>query len=55
MKILFLYVCIGKYVVFWKDFFLSVEKYVLTDCEKHYFVFTDSKKFGMARKHIVSI
>ena len=43
MKILFLYVCIGKYVVFWKDFFLSVEKYVLTDCEKHYFVFTDSK------------
>lgn len=43
MKILILYVCTGRYVVFWKDFYISVEKYMLADCEKHYFVFTDSK------------
>lgn len=43
MKIGILYICTWKYDIFWKDFYLSCEKYFLTDHEKHYFVFTDSK------------
>lgn len=43
-KVGILYICTGKYDIFWKDFYLSCEKYFLDDCEKHYYVFTDSKK-----------
>jgi len=43
MKIGILYICTGKYDIFWKDFYLSSEKYLLKNHEKHYFVFTDSK------------
>ncbi len=42
MKIAILYICNGRYDVFWKDFYLSSEKYFINDAEKHYFVFTDS-------------
>lgn len=38
-----LYVCTGKYDVFWDGFFESCEKY-LTGIEKKYFVFTDSER-----------
>lgn len=39
-----MYICTGKYDVFWKDFYLSAEKYLLNEpgYEKHYFVFTDA-------------
>lgn len=37
-----LYICTGKYNIFWKDFYLSMEKNFIKDEEKHYFVFTDS-------------
>lgn len=45
-KTAILYVCTGKYEIFWKDFYLSAEKYFLNDTEneKHYFVFTDNEK-----------
>ncbi len=51
-KIGILYICTGKYDIFWKDFYLSCEKYLLNDIdengnkkfEKHYFVWTDSKE-----------
>lgn len=43
-KIGILYICTGPYIVFWKEFFLSFEKYFLPSIEKHYFVFTDSNK-----------
>jgi len=39
-----LYICTGAYDVFWKDFYDSVETKFLPSIEKHYFVFTDSKK-----------
>lgn|SRR5574344_782377 len=39
-----LYICTGKYYIFWKDFFDSCERYFLCGIEKHYFVFTDSKE-----------
>lgn len=42
MKVAILYICTGKYEIFWKDFYLSCETYFLPDSEKHYFVFTDS-------------
>lgn len=42
MKIGILYICTGKYSIFWDSFYKSAEKYFLTDQQKHYFVFTDS-------------
>lgn len=36
-----LYICTGKYHLFWQDFFLSFEKYFLPNTEKRYYVFTD--------------
>lgn len=42
MRIGILYICTGKYDIFWKDFYKSCERYFLTGYEKHYFVFTDS-------------
>ena len=43
-KIAILYVCTGKYEIFWKDFFCSYEKYFLSETEKHYYVFTDADR-----------
>lgn len=43
-KVAILYICTGKYVVFWKDFFDSYEKFFLPHSEKHYYVFTDADK-----------
>ncbi|HOL87536.1 MAG TPA: family 6 glucosyltransferase [Defluviitoga tunisiensis] len=39
-----LYIATGKYIIFWKDFFESSEKYLLNaeGFEKHYFIFTDA-------------
>ncbi|RZL52554.1 MAG: glycosyl transferase family 6, partial [Pedobacter sp.] len=39
-----LYICTGKYIMFWKDFYLSCEKNFLLSHEKRYFVFTDSEE-----------
>jgi hypothetical protein len=36
-----LYICTGEYVLFWENFYVSAEKHLLLDYEKHYFVFTD--------------
>jgi len=40
-----LYICTGEYIVFWKNFFESAEKFLLPAYEKHYFVFTDAEMF----------
>lgn len=42
MKIGVLYICTGKYSIFWNSFYQSAEEFFLTDHEKHYFVFTDN-------------
>lgn len=44
MRIAILYICTGKYDVFWDEFYASSEKYFYPEIEKHYFVFTDSKR-----------
>ena len=40
-KTAILYICTGKYHLFWEDYFKSCEKYFLKDHEVHYYVFTD--------------
>ncbi|MCL3853724.1 alpha-1,2-fucosyltransferase [Parabacteroides sp. GYB001] len=37
------YLVIGKYDIFWEEFYCSCEQYLFPDAEKHYFVFTDSE------------
>ena len=44
LKIAILYICTGKYDVFWKEFYRSCEQYFLPNSNKNYFVFTDSKE-----------
>lgn len=41
-KIAILYICTGKYVVFWKQFYRSMEKRFLQQSIVEYFVFTDA-------------
>ena len=41
-KIGMLYICTGKYTVFWPGFYRSFEEKFLPGCEKEYFVFTDA-------------
>ena len=41
MDIAILYICTGKYSIFWKDFFASCEEYFFPGVNKEYFVFTD--------------
>lgn len=41
MTVGLLFICTDKYSLFWKDFYLSAEKYLFPGVEKKYFVFTD--------------
>ena len=47
MRIGILYICTGKYDIFWKDFYLSAERYFMQDQSFiiEYYVFTDSPKY----------
>lgn len=56
-KIAILYVCTGEYVIFWKDFFTSCEKYFIPEMRKEYYVFTDSDaiEFENENTHIHKI
>lgn len=48
-----LYICTGKYNLFWKDFFLSAEKFFLPTHEKRYFIFTDAPEIYGENNHNV--
>ena len=39
-----LYIATGRYTIFWEYFYQSAEKYLLSDCNKHYVLFTDSSE-----------
>lgn len=41
-KVAILYICTGKYIVFWEDFFRSFEQNFLKRSHVEYFVFTDA-------------
>lgn len=43
MKVAILYVCTGKYIRFWEDFYSSAEQHFFPGVQKHYFVFTDQE------------
>ena len=51
MKIAIVYVCTGKYSIFWRDFYLSCEKNFITEAEKDYFVFTDSQEIDFEKNN----
>ena len=51
MKIGILYICTGKYSIFWRDFYLSMEKNFINNSEKHYFVFTDSPEIYFEKEN----
>lgn len=51
-KVGILYICTGKYSVFWKEFYRSTEELFLPDAEKFYFVWTDAEEiFAEAEKN----
>lgn len=51
MKIGILYICTGKYSIFWKDFYLTCEKNFINEAEKHYFVFTDAENIDFEKEN----
>lgn len=51
MKIGILYICTGKYKIFWKDFYLTMEKNFIDEAERHYFVFTDSNEIDFEKEN----
>ncbi len=46
MKVAILYICTGKYSIFWKKFYESCEQFFLPEAEKKYFVFSDTLDQG---------
>lgn len=55
MKIAVLYICTGRYTIFFEDFFESSEKYFLPNHQKDYYVFTDGSisNSNNSRVHII--
>lgn len=49
------YICTGKYDVFWKDFYLSFEEKFIPSKTKDYYVFTDSTSLYAADKENVHV
>ena len=43
-KVAILYIALGRYICFWKDFYESCEEKLL-NCEKRYFIWTDNESF----------
>ena len=43
-KVGILYVCIGRYSIFWEEFYQTSSHYLFPNSDKHYFVFTDDDK-----------
>jgi len=54
MTVAILYICTGRYSVFWDNFYKSTEKYFLSNHKKEYFVFTDQEISPINNKvHII--
>lgn len=41
MNVAILYICTGKYTIFWKGFYASASKFLFPGIEKRFFVFSD--------------
>ena len=46
MKIAILYICTGRYEIFWDNFYKSSETFFLNDANKEYFIFSDSLRLS---------
>ncbi|MDO4284076.1 MAG: hypothetical protein Q4C60_01960 [Eubacteriales bacterium] len=44
MKFAIIYICTGRYSIFWDHFYQTAEQYFLPDAQKEYYVFTEDKK-----------
>ena len=55
MKVGVLYICTGNYKIFWKDFYLSSEKFFIPEVDKQYFVFTDDKDLDFIENKNIEI
>lgn len=53
-KVAILYIALGRYICFWKDFYESCEEKLL-NCKKHYFVWTDNKTFDHSKDKNVTV
>ena len=53
MRIAILYICTGKYDVFWRGFYESFENKFIIEANKEYFVFTDAKHINYEEKDSV--
>src|SRR4051812_47713845 len=55
-KIGVLYICTGKYHIFWDRFYPTADKYFCKNSEVHYFVFTDHpvNTYGNSHVHHIS-
>lgn len=51
-KVAVLYICTGRYAIFWDTFFYSCEQFFLPGHERHYFVFTDGKIAHAANERV---
>jgi len=49
-----LYIALGRYICFWKEFFESCETNLL-NCKKHYFIWTDNTDFEYSNSKNVTI
>ena len=55
MKIAILYICTGKYDVFWNQFYKSCEKHFLPRHTKNYFVFSDTLDANSLKENVTLI
>ena len=55
MKIGLLYICTGKYEMFWETFYESCERFFYPGIEKVYYVFTDSERIIKCKKKNVTV
>lgn len=53
-QVAILYIALGRYICFWKDFYTSCEEKLL-NCDKHYFVWTDNKEFDFSNAENVTV
>lgn len=54
-RIAILYICTGKYHVFWDKFYASAQKKLFPHAEKHFFVFSDAPRELLARDDMTYI
>jgi hypothetical protein len=52
MKVAIISINIGDYSVFWRDFYVSSKQNFMVDCDKEYFVFSDSTEIEYFRDDV---